>query len=157
MKKIFAVVAMASALTVGGAGAAQATETPVEPGYVTESGVVVGDNADLYGNEPVPINTDTPVPTYGQIPALTKAEVEAISEDVYGHYPAPAPIIEEDEPGWNCETMGNGVCGPAMDATPTEELADTGTGTTILAVVGAMVLGAGIGVVYISSRVRRRR
>ena len=22
-------------------------------------------------------------------------------------------IIDEDESGWNCETMGNGICGPA--------------------------------------------
>lgn len=26
--------------------------------------------------------------------------------------PAPAPIIQEDSPLWNCETMGNLVCGP---------------------------------------------
>lgn len=24
-----------------------------------------------------------------------------------------APRIEEDEPGWNCATMGNQICGPS--------------------------------------------
>jgi len=24
--------------------------------------------------------------------------------------------IEEDQPGWDCEKMGNGVCGPVVDS-----------------------------------------
>lgn len=26
--------------------------------------------------------------------------------------PPPRPAVEEDEPGWNCHTQGNRVCGP---------------------------------------------
>ncbi len=28
---------------------------------------------------------------------------------------SPAPRIEEDEPGWVCEDMGNRICGPISD------------------------------------------
>lgn len=26
------------------------------------------------------------------------------------------PLIEEDDPRWDCRTMGNGVCGPVIDS-----------------------------------------
>lgn len=26
----------------------------------------------------------------------------------------PVQTIEEDEPGWDCQTMGNHICGPGM-------------------------------------------
>lgn len=30
----------------------------------------------------------------------------------------PVPVIEEDQPGWDCATMGNRICGePAEDPT----------------------------------------
>ena len=169
MKKIFVTIPLLAALAFTGAGAASATEPPTfEPGTVTESGVVVGDNADLYGSEPVQINMETPVPSYDQMPPLTKADVEPdavpvqpLADDVYGSYPAPAPIIEEDEPGWDCETMGNGVCGPAADtgdvADQPTELAYTGM-TDALGFIGAIILLVGIILVITSThRARSKR
>ena len=26
--------------------------------------------------------------------------------------PIPQPTIQEDDPGWDCHTMGNRICGP---------------------------------------------
>ena len=81
--------------------------------------------------------------------------------DAAESYPAPAPVAttpEEDEPGWDCETMGNLTCGvPVEAATPVyapdaatservaagEELAYTGANTGALALgVGLLGLGA---------------
>lgn len=152
MKKIFVTVPLLAALAFAGAGAAQATEPPTfEPGYVTESGVVVGDNADLYGNEPVPINTDTPVPSYEQIPPLTKADVEPVADDVYGSYPAPPPanavILEPSVPA-----------APVSDAVTDQptELAYTGM-TSALGFVGAILLIVGIILVITNTRRARSR
>ena len=30
--------------------------------------------------------------------------------------PQPDPVIFEDDPGWNCSTMGNKVCGPGVES-----------------------------------------
>lgn len=64
----------------------------------------------------------------------------------------PAPTLEEDEPGWNCETMGNGVCGPAvapMVAAPAYA-PDAATSERVaageeLAYTGVNVFGLGMG------------
>ena len=34
------------------------------------------------------------------------------------------PVIHEDEPGWNCLTMGNKVCGPSFVPVETATLGD---------------------------------
>lgn len=30
--------------------------------------------------------------------------------------PTPQVSVQEDDPGWDCKTMGNGVCGPVRPA-----------------------------------------
>lgn len=135
----------------------------VDPSYYAEipttqcgdvvDGFEVGARADLCPD------TTTPVP---YIPPMT-------ADDVVGSYPAPAPVItpEEDEPGWDCETMGNLTCGvPVEAATPVyapdaatservtagEELAYTGANTGALAVAGGAMLGLGTLAVRYSRR-----
>lgn len=157
MKKIFVTAPLLAALAFTGAGAAQATEPPTfEPGTVTESGVVVGDNADQYSNPPVSINTDTPVPSYEQLPPHTKADVEPdavtvqpVADDVYGSYPAPPPanavILEPSVPA-----------APVTDAVTDQptELAYTGANAA-LGLVGGILILVGI-IIYVTSTRRAR-
>jgi hypothetical protein len=59
----------------------------------------------------------TPAPTATTVPATTApAESYVPPAPVEGPAPVSTPVadaIQEDDPRWNCETMGNKVCGPA--------------------------------------------
>lgn len=120
-----------------GAGAAHAAEIPTTQCGDVVGGFEVGARADLCPD------TSLPIPN---IPPMT-------ADDVIGSYPAPAPVItpEEDEPGWDCETMGNLTCGVPVE-TPTPELAYTGANTGALAVAGGVMLGLGALAVRYSRR-----
>lgn len=58
---------------------------------------------------------------------LTCGEHEWANEDLTGCVPLPGwddGVCQEDEPCWDCETMGNLTCGPAYIEPPTEVGAD---------------------------------
>lgn len=98
-------------------------------------GFPVGDNADMCDNPPIP-----------EVPAAV----------------VPAPVVETPQPGFGSVTVAPEV--PATSYAPDaatservaagEELAYTGVGTGLL-LLGVMVVGAGIGVLYFNSQVRR--
>lgn len=129
----------------------------VDPSYYAEipttecgdvvNGFPVGDNADMCPD------TSLPIPN---IPPMT-------ADDVVNSYPAPPVVVE---PVTVPEVAESVPVTPEMpvyapDAATSErvaageELAYTGANTGLL-LLGVVVVGAGIGVLYFNSQVRRR-
>lgn len=175
MKKSVAALAVVAAMTLG-SGAAYATE----PGYAECGDVIdgfpVGDNADMCDNPPLPApDTSLPIPEIPPLvidPSTGQQPVEPTPAPV-----APAPALEEDESGWDCEVHGNGVCGtvtpapvivpqyiPAPIQMPVgteqrvaagQELAYTGPAdTAAILAVSTFIIAGGAGLVLLSRRTK---
>lgn len=71
---------------------------------------------------PAPVSNTVKPPSEWQVPSsvatvsLVPSDFIAPDKSYSGHQATPAPTVapcQEDEPCWNCHTMGNRICGPA--------------------------------------------
>jgi hypothetical protein len=126
----------AAFIVVGGMASANAE--PVTPTAPVTTQAVICDPSECDQDEGETISADEMAELYRPIvevkttpanqaepaaPKAAPAEPATVPAPVVTEpavAPAAAPRIEEDEPGWDCHTMGNKVCGPA--ATPVAPL-----------------------------------
>ena len=59
-----------------------------------------------------------PVGLYAEAAPRVEVKAAVLPQEQRDMSALPAPVIEEDEPGFNCETMGNKVCGPERGPVP---------------------------------------
>lgn len=84
------------------------------------------------------------------LPNITNASVLAVT-------------CQEDQPCWDCTTMGNLICGPVPNATTSAGTASVAvrtlpsTGTTSAPIVGGATLALVTGVALVLASLRRRR
>ena len=103
---------------------------------------------------------DTPVVTTTTTPATTSTPATTTTQPAASTSTA-APACQEDEPCWDCTTMGNQICGPTTTTIVSDivdpvvvsttvgvpantTLPNTGTGTDLLAGGALAVLAAGV-------------
>lgn len=97
----------------------------------------------------VAVATDLPPVPPDSVPLSTES-VETVPPATETTLEVPAasePVCEEDEPCWDCSTMGNGICGPVP-----LELPATGNETTVLALIAGLFVFAGGGLGVIARR-----
>lgn len=114
-------------------------------GYLTADGTTtlfdyLGNGHDVsywihYGGSIPPMETTTPEPTASPSPSEAPQGPPSCdsSPEVYAEcwalanppQPTPAAVIQEDDPEWDCQTMGNRVCGPAPAVERPVALPDT--------------------------------
>jgi hypothetical protein len=67
------------------------------------------------------VNPEPSLPDVGAVPAgqhcwqEVNKEMPTHFEKICADNATFIPHIEEDQPGWNCLTMGNHICGPDID------------------------------------------
>lgn len=84
-------------------------------------------------------------PTTTVAPSATTTTTVALATDVPPVPSTTAPPCQEDQPCWNCATMGNGICGTTTTAPPTHpsSLPATGsrTGIELSIALSALAIG----------------
>jgi hypothetical protein len=117
------VVRVASVAVVEPVTAPEATLTYSEPEVTTTAGTVVVPVSEPVAIEPAaPATTVTTPATVEPAPAVVVPVAPVVTVEPVAPAPATvaptapvvepvAPQCEEDQPCWNCATMGNGICG----------------------------------------------
>lgn len=76
---------------------------PAVAAHLANHGDTIGACNDAPESDPTPPSTTTTLP----------------NEPTPGAPDEPVAVCQEDEPCWDCETMGNRICGPTTEPPPT--------------------------------------
>jgi len=108
----YTLLALALTLTGCTGNAVAAPETAPElVKVIAEDGTTTlnyTDGADTASGGVVVLNDGTVADAWGTVPDRAEADIQEVTDSLSEGWDA-AP--EEDEPGWDCRTMGNRLCG----------------------------------------------